>query len=187
MSTVIEELLVDRSRHWTLEELDALPRDGRRREILDGILYVSPMPRRKHQRVLGEVFYHFRQWEGLHGGQAYVAGLEVDLVDGSHLEPDVAFLVPGREVTADVRSLIDAPDLVVEVSSPSTKRYDAGLKRERYAAHGVREYWIVDLDAEAVLVYRGGVGTPDRHKRGTAFSSVLLPGLVLDVDDLLDA
>ena len=179
-----EQLVVDASRRWTLDDLWGFPRDGHRREIIDGVLYVSPLARLRHQRVTIKFGRRLGEWEDVHGGQVY-PGLNVDLPDGSHLEPDVVFLAPGNEVYEDVLGISDAPDIVVEVSSPSTRRYDLGDKREEYARHGVGEFWFADLDEDAVLVFPGGCGEPRRFGRGDVLTSDRLPGLALDVDDLL--
>lgn len=188
MATAITEYIgeveVDRSRHWALADLDALPDDSRRREIVRGVLYVTPVARRYHQRVVFRFTYCLGTWEEEHGGQVY-PGVEVNLPEGSHLEPDVAYLVPGHEILDDIRGLAASPDIVVEVSSRSTKRYDLGDKRDLYAEQGVGELWFVDLDAGEVLVFTQGRGEPARYGTGERFTSQLLPSLVLDVDALL--
>ena len=179
-----EALVVDASRRWTLDDLWGFPDDGLRREIIDGVLYVSPLARLRHQRVVIKFGRRLGEWEDVHGGQVY-PGLNVDLPSGSHLEPDAVFLAPGNEVYDDALGITDAPDVAVEVSSPSTRRYDLGDKREEYARHGVGEFWFADLDEDAVLVFPGGRGEPRRFERGDVLTSDLLPGLELDVDDLL--
>jgi Uma2 family endonuclease len=113
--------------------------------------------------------------------------LNVDLPTASHLEPDVAFFAPGHEVWRDALLPEASPDIVVEVSAPSTRRYDLGVKREEYAAHGVGEFWFVDLDEQLVLVFSDGVNEPVRYARGEAVTTELLPGFTLPVDNVLAA
>lgn len=78
----------------------------------------------------------------------------------------------------------------VEVSSPSTRSYDLGVKRERYAAAGAPEFWFVDLEADQVRVWAtssGGYGQHAVHGRGEVITTDLLPGLAVDIDDVLAA
>ena len=114
------------SRLYTLDDLWDFPDDGQRRELIDGVLYVTAAARTRHQWVVGYLTYIFWDWIEHHGGQVF-PGCNVDFAPDTHFEPDIAFLRPGREV-GDVLSLLEPPDLVVEVSSPSTKRYDLGIK-----------------------------------------------------------
>ncbi len=169
----------------TRADLDELPDDGHRYEIIDGRLFVSPLARVRHQRVVAQIVHRLMQWTDEHGGSVY-PGVNVDLADDTHLEPDVVYAV--NEDTSGL-ALEFAPELVVEISSPSTKRFDAGAKKDRYAAEGAREFWVVDLDRDEISRFtlrpRGGYGPAAVHRRGETFAVGVLDGLVLDVDDLL--
>ncbi|MDP9405894.1 MAG: Uma2 family endonuclease [Actinomycetota bacterium] len=171
---------------YTVDDLWDFPDDGKRRELIDGVLYVTPMARSRHQRVVGWLTYRLAAWVEEHGGDVF-PGVNVDLDERTHLEPDVAFVRPGRDV-GDVLSLHEPPDLVVEVSSPSTKSYDVGVKRDRYADAGAPEFWFVDLDRDTVLVSRqtdAGYADPVTYARGDVIRTEVAPGLVIDVDDIL--
>lgn len=171
---------------YTLDDLWDFPDDGQRRELIDGVLYVTPLARARHQLVVFELVYPFGGWTKRHGGQVF-PGCNVDLERGTHLEPDVVFLRPGREV-GDVLSLTEPPDLVVEVSSPSTKRYDLGVKRDRYAQYGIPEFWFVDLDGDVILVCvltEGGYAETVIYRRGDVIHTQVMPGLEIHVDDVL--
>lgn len=173
---------------YSLSDLWELPDDGRRRELVGGVLYVTPRPRTRHQQVVLRLGCRLLEWADVHGGQVF-PGVNVDPDEATHFEPDVAVLRPGREVD-DVLSLTRPPDLVVEVSSPSTRDYDLGVKRERYVAAGASEFWFVDLEADQVLVWTasgGGYGPPAVHDRREVVTPDLLPGLAVDVDDVLAA
>ncbi len=173
-------------RHYTVADLDDFPDDGQRREIIDGVLYVTPAARVRHQWVVGEIFARLHEWTTTHGGYV-LPGANVDIV-GAHLEPDVVLLAPGRVLT-DTVSITDAPELVVEVSSPSTKAYDMGPKRARYAREATAEFWFVDLDRDVVLVSRLAgerwYGEPESFRPGDMLTTPLLPGLVLPVAEVL--
>ena len=140
------------------------PDDGLRHELLDGEHFVSPTPRIPHQRISQRLSFAMTAFVGEHGlGEVFVAPLDVILSEHDVLEPDLLFVSEARrEILQDwVRG---APDLVVEVLSPSTRSRDLGIKRRIYRDRGVREYWIVDPDAEAVEICRFGsdaAGRPD--------------------------
>jgi Uma2 family endonuclease len=171
---------------YTVEDLWDCPDDGKRRELIDGVLYVTPMARTRHQLVIGWLTHRFGEWVEAHGGQIF-PGVNVEFDQHTHLEPDLAVLAPGRE-TGDVYSLVEAPDLVVEVSSPSTKSYDLGVKRERYAQERAAEFWFVDLDAETVAVSvltDAGYAKPRIHGHGAAIEPTRLPGMRIELDDIL--
>jgi len=108
------------------------------------------------------------------------------------VEPDVAFVGPERvALLRDERYIDVAPDLVVEVSSPSTRRLDLIRKRALYEREGVPEYWFVDLDADQVDVHRlddsGAYGTPTSLGRADALTCMAAPSFELPVGDVLDA
>lgn len=179
---------VDAGSRYTLSDVYTFPDDGKRREIIDGVLYVTPEARVRHQLIVGWLTYRFVGWTQQNGGYVF-PGVNVDLDEGTHLEPDVAVVGPGREL-GDLLALQDAPELVVEVSSSSTKSYDTGLKRARYAAAGVEEHWFVDLDEDvvsvSVLQKSGRYGEPVSYGSGHTITSHALRGLAIDVDELLD-
>jgi Uma2 family endonuclease len=176
---------VDTTRPYTVAEVYKLPADGCRYELLDGVLQVTPLARRRHQRIILKVAYRLEQWAEQHGGTLY-PGVNVDLDDRTHFEPDVAY---SRSDDTSGLAFTDAPDLVVEVSSLSTKRFDRGAKKDRYALAGAAEFWLVDLDADVIEQYVLSEAAPPAppavHHRGATFTSRLFSGLVLDVDDLL--
>jgi Uma2 family endonuclease len=179
---------VDAETRYTLDDLWDFPDDGQRRELIDGVLYVTPAPRSRHQRVVGWLTHRFAAWVEEHGGDVFPT-VNVDLDEGTHFEPDVAFVRPGRPV-GDVLSLLEPPDLVIEVSSPSTKRYDLGVKRDRYGKEGAGEFWFVDLDTDTILVSvlaGRAYAEPAAYRRGDRIAVGVAPGLRIDVDDILGA
>lgn len=164
----------------TRADLDDFPDDGRRRELLDGVLYVSPLARLDHQRVVGRLTTTLMNWIDAGGHGEVFPGANVDLGEDSHLEPDVVWT--SRDGASGL-GFDTAPDLVVEVLSPGTRRFDRGRKKDRYLASGCRECWIVDTEARTIEVFHAdGV---DTHADGDVFTSLLLPGLSLVVTDLL--
>lgn len=129
-----------RGEAFTRADLDAMPDDGRRHELIDGVLVVTPAPGLGHQRVIGELYTLLRQAcpDGL---EVLLSPFDVALSDDTVLEPD---LLVARTRDFTLRDLPVPPLLAVEVLSPSTRRVDQTLKRARLEAAGCPSYWLVD-------------------------------------------
>jgi Uma2 family endonuclease len=138
-------------RVWTREEVLALPDDGNRYELVDGILLVSPSPRYLHQRAVGVLFRHLDAYLVAHPfGTAMTSPADLDLRTSQVMQPDVFVLdgVGDREWKT-----VGVPLLVAEVLSPSYEEYDREIKRRRFQRSGVPIYWIVDVDHEVFEVW----------------------------------
>lgn len=172
----------------TYDDLATMPDDNLRRELIAGELFVSPAPSRPHQECAGELFVWLRQWCRRHGAKVYLAPTDVLFGADTVLEPDLLVVRPERvALLRDERFVEVAPDLVVEVSSPSTRAYDLLRKRRAYEQHGVAEFWFVDLDARRIEVYRlgeSGYGPPELVEAGGTVASQVLEGLRVPVDEL---
>ncbi|HMD83811.1 MAG TPA: Uma2 family endonuclease [Terriglobia bacterium] len=139
---------------YTHADLLQMPDDGKRREIIDGELYVTPSPINYHQMILFNLTMAFGKFLETHPlGKLRFAPLDVILSEHDVLEPDLLLVLnEHKDVLQDwVRG---APDLVIEILSPTTEARDRGIKLKAYARYGVREYWIVDPVAQVVEVYR---------------------------------
>ena len=170
----------------TYADLLHTPDDGQRYEIIEGDLYVSPAPIPKHQEVSGRLYIEFHGWVTPRGlGKIYFAPLDVLLTDHDIVEPDLVFIAQDRLDIVQDKFVLGAPDILVEVLSPSTRARDERLKANLYARAGVREYWIVDPDRAAIRVYALADGAyrlvlnqDDRAR------SVVLPGFDVDTGAL---
>ncbi|NJM07259.1 Uma2 family endonuclease [Candidatus Gracilibacteria bacterium] len=139
------------SGHWTYADYAALPDDGLRYELIEGVLFMAPAPGTAHQgasaRLLTYLMTHV-EFAGL--GRVFAAPIDVELAPETVVQPDVlVILQANRDIIAPSR-IIGVPDLIVEIASPSTAGYDRREKQDAYAAAGVREYWIVDPAAQTV-------------------------------------
>lgn len=163
--------------------------DGHRYQVVDGVLVMSPTPNRRHQYIvlhLGLLLAPFVEREGL--GEVAIAPLDVVLKaerPAVVVQPDVMFVSRARRDLLTPANIQGAPDLVVEVLSPGTVRMDMGRKQALYAAHGVREYWVVPYEFDRIEVRTLGVesrfGKPQIFEPGDRLTTPLLPGLELDV------
>jgi Uma2 family endonuclease len=171
-------------RPMTLEEFDALPESNRPIQLIDGNLIVAPSAGRLHQRLLlaiGSALYTFLQGRP-ELGEVYQAPFDVQFPGVNVFQPDVMFFARAHLYRLTDKRALGAPDLVVEILSPSTARYDTGKKREVYARFGVTELWIVDPPHRSVTVYLLDQD-PDRPLRvltsNDALRTDLLPGFAL--------
>jgi Uma2 family endonuclease len=172
----------------TYQDLERFPEDNLRRELIDGELIVTAAPATRHQRVVLELGSRFLAYAKQHGGQAYVAPTDVFFSDTNVVEPDVLFVTADHETRVEERFIRSSPDIVVEVSSPSTRRLELKRKKDLYARFGVPEYWYVDLDAERIEVYRlteGRYPVPELLETDAASTSPLLPELEIPVAEIL--
>lgn len=138
---------------WTLDELDRLPDDGNKYELVRGELFVTPAPSPAHERiaaVLSELLTHYVHARGI--GRVFHPR-SVVRAQGSEVEPDIMV----REWTAAIPAKWEdapLPLLVVEISSGVTGRRDRGPKRDFYVDLGIPDYWIVDGRARTIRVIR---------------------------------
>ena len=137
---------------WRYEDLFALPEDGRRYEIIEGTLIELPRVSWAHASVVANLLPIFgRIAQGL-GGKIVTAPLDVFFPGADPVQPDILVVLPDGKARPSRRGLDGAPDLVVEVISPSHRGHDLLTKRSLYAQAGVREYWLIDPDARRIDV-----------------------------------
>ncbi|MFP4063605.1 MAG: Uma2 family endonuclease [Halochromatium sp.] len=167
-----------------------------RYELIDGVAYLmAPAPTLDHQDIVGEVYYQLRQALGDRPCRAYVSPVDVrlpkadeadDVID-TVVQPDV--LVVCDAAKTDRRGIRGAPDLAVEVLSPSTASHDQVRKLRVYERAGVREYWLVHPIDRVLTIYRldqGGYGKPDVFELGGETRVGVLEDVVIRWDRLLE-
>lgn len=142
----------------TWDHVQQLPDDGNRYEAIAGELYVTPAPSVRHQTISKRLLLaliHVLEEPG--HGDVWHAPIGVHFPGtGEGVQPDILFVSKARRGIVAPAELKGAPDLVVEILSPTTARRDTGLKRLLYERQGVAQYWIVDPEARAVDVWRFG-------------------------------
>jgi Uma2 family endonuclease len=179
------------STKFTYEDLEAIPPDRNRYEIVDGELFVTPAPIPLHQRIVGNLFgwlwQHVRQQRL---GEVFVAPLDVVFGAGTALEPDLIFISRTRLHIIGDKNLTGPPDLVVEVLSESTARLDRDVKPKQYALYGVPEFWLIDPVGKTVQIFRlreGAYELAARLSYKDNLESPLFPGLRLPVSSLWES
>jgi Uma2 family endonuclease len=170
----------------TYDDFVQFPDDRKRHEIIDGEHYVTPSPRPRHQVILGNLHLVIASWlEANPIGRLYLSPLDVVMSNVDVVEPDLLYLSNERAlaVLTDI-NVRGVPELLVEITSPGTRKRDDGIKRRLYERAGVTEYWIVDPEVDRLRVYRRDGDTFGRaielsREHGDVLTSPLLPGLEL--------
>lgn len=175
----------------TYDHLARYPQDDHlRRELIAGELYVSPSPVVRHQRSVSVIMVALHRHTEAYGGLALPAPMNVVFAADTVVEPYIVFLGPDTAARFDNARFIDVvPDLLVEVSSPTTRRLDLVKKRNLYERERVAEYWFVDLEADQVDVYRldgkGRYGLPTTLSPGDTLTCLAAPDVALAVTEAL--
>ena len=144
----------------TYDDFLLFPDDGQRHELIDGEHYVTPSPHVKHQAVSGNLHFMIRSWLEQHPvGRIFYAPFDVVFTNVDVVEPDLLYLSDERATRfLTEKHVTGAPDLVIEIGSPGTRKRDETIKRRLYERTGVPEYWVVDPLGETIRVYRNQDG-----------------------------
>ncbi len=177
---------MEQLRPYTCDDLMKMPEDDVRREIIDGVLFVSPSSDWWHQKLVLRVHGLFER-AGAGIGEASVAPLDVRLTDYDSVQPDVLFIRSDRMhiLSADGR-ITGAPDIVVEVVSRTSASHDRVRKVALYARSGVPEYWILDYRDRSFAIHelRDGRYHAIPAESDGRLRSRVLPDLALSAEDL---
>ena len=172
---------------FTYEDYCNAPED-RRYELHDGDLILVPSSKEQHQRASLDIATELMLFARRTGvGKVYIAPFDIVFSDNDVVQPDVIFVSNDRLgiITAD--NIQGAPDLVVEVLSPSTAHRDRTFKRSLYARHGVTEFWLVDPDArtiEVLLLDVNGYDIAGTFGAGETLTSPTITDFTLNIDDI---
>lgn len=174
---------------WTYTDYAALPEDGHSYEVVNGVLYMSPSPNVEHQRIakmIVAVLSRCVEHTGL--GEVFQSPLDVELSTGNVVQPDVFVLLNEHSDRIMETHIVGAPDLVVEIASPSTARHDLSKKLDAYARASVPEYWIVTPGSKTVevLVLEDGLySSLGLFRGGVVLPSRIVPNLSVRVEQFL--
>ena len=180
------------STRLTAEEYFALPPTEKRTQLIDGEIVVTEASLR-HQRITLELARVLTNWlrENPGHGEAGIP-VNVHLDDYNVFAPDVWWVPEESRPDRDAKGIVGPPALAVEVRSPSTWRFDVGAKRATYERLGLRELWLVDIEANSVLVYRRSATEAERFdvalelEAGEVLTTPLIPGFSLVLAELFE-
>jgi Uma2 family endonuclease len=185
------EVITGERRRITAEAFFALPETNLPAELIDGIILQMTAPELDHQDTTGNFFFLLKLLSQEIGGKAYIAPVNVEFDEYNVPQPDVLWLAPDSKCKPDGKKrLVGAPDLIIEVLSPSTARKDKTDKFLLYEKYGVREYWLTDPSRQQVEVWRLGdtqymlVGTFGADE---SFVSIVLNGKQIDLKTVFEA
>lgn len=172
---------------FTYEDYKSLPYSERERfELLEGELIPAPSPETIHQRILRRLGFRLVAFvEEQHAGEVFYAPYDVVLSGEEVVQPDLLYVSPERQRFITRENLQGAPDLAVEILSPTTAQKDRAYKRKLYAKYGVQEYWIVAPEEETIEVLmlgRRGYERAGLYKKHEQLTSPLLIGLQIPLD-----
>lgn len=181
------ELPIPEKERYTYEDYAQLP-EGAPYELICGELVMTPSLSAEHQRVLRRLSWSIQQYiDENEPGEIFFAPMDVYFSEEDTPQPDLIFVAQDRLDIIGVQKIEGAPDLIVEVLSPSTAYRDLTTKKRLYEQHGVKEYWTVDPEQHTVEIFENTEEGFLQHARvvekGTA-TSKLLDGFSIDLDDL---
>ena len=159
--------------------------EGERWELIDGELIMAAAPNTEHQAIQVETGAPLWVFVGERGlGRVFFSPTDVVLSDTDTVQPDLIFVSQEREHIITRANIQGAPDLVVEILSPSTARRDWNEKLDLYARHGVKEYWLISPEYRMIWVFVLGNGTFEeagRYGEDDTLASPALPGFSLSL------
>jgi Uma2 family endonuclease len=181
----MEGLTILTDRRYTYEDYLKLD-DGRDYEVVGGKLVMVPRPGPRHQKIVSRLVTVLEGY--LRQNRAGELYLDVDVLFGDQVvSPDLVIILKDRLSIVQETNISGAPDLVVEVLSPSTAKYDRKEKSQLYYAGGVQEYWLVDPSLQLVEVFVRGEKDWNRsgiYDEGETLVSPLLPGLEIELKNI---
>lgn len=172
---------IKREKIYTIDDIYALP-DGERAELMDGQIYYMAPTSRTHQRLVSKLNQNIANYIDSHNGdcEVFPAPFAVFLNkdDFNYVEPDISVICDSSKM--DEKGCHGAPDWIIEIVSPSSKRVDYYTKLFKYRSAGVREYWIVDPAKEQVMVYRFEKETMEEYSFGKDVPVGIYEGFSID-------
>ena len=140
---------------YTVKDILSLPQ-GVRAELINGEMYMMAPPSSRHQKILSEICWKVKDYIKKKGGKCETMpapfGVFLEENDENYVEPDISVICDTDKIQED--GCHGAPDWIIEIISPSSRKLDCFIKQEKYRKAGVREYWIVDPQTAVIRVYR---------------------------------
>lgn len=169
----------------TIQDIYSLP-DGQRAELIDGQIYMMAPPTRRYQRITVELSTIINNYIKKQNGTC-----EVDIApfavflnadDNNYVEPDISVICSHEKLTD--KGCTGAPDWIIEIVSPGSRRMDYYTKLFKYRTAGVREYWIVDPDKNRVMVYTFESDDTEEYTFSDSVKAGIFDDLVIDFNSI---
>ncbi len=170
---------------YTINDIYSLP-DGKRAELIDGQIYYMAPPTRNHQRIVGELFATIREYIKQNNGtcETYISPFAVFLHKDNinYVEPDISIICDPNKLTD--KGCFGAPDWIIEIVSPGSRRMDYYTKLFKYRTAGVREYWIVDPEKNRILVYNFELENTEDYTFADSIKAGIYNDLLINFSDI---
>lgn len=167
---------------YTIDDIYALP-DGERAELIDGKMYYMALPSRTHQKISGKLHQAIANYIDSKNGncEVYAAPFAVFLNKDNfnYVEPDISVICDPSKL--DEKGCCGAPDWIIEIVSPSSRKMDYYKKLFKYRTAGVREYWIVDPDKNAIMVYNFEADNMEEYVFGEEIPVGIYPNFTMKI------
>ena len=169
----------------TTDDIYALP-EGTRAELIDGQIYYMAPPTRRHQEIAGALYRKIADYIDSRKGacKTYIAPFAVFLNedDKNYVEPDISVICNLNKLTD--KGCVGAPDWIIEIVSPGSRRMDYFTKLFKYRTACVREYWLVDPDKNRITVYNFEIEDTSEYSFSDSVTSGIYPDLFIDFSKL---
>jgi len=170
---------------YTIDDIYALP-DGERAELLDGQIYYMSPPGTNHQRLVREFTYQIENYIRDNHGECEIFpapfAVFLEKNNKNYVEPDISVICDKNKITT--QGCQGAPDWVIEIVSPSSRKMDYYKKLFKYRTAGVREYWVVDPDKEVIIVYSFEQDNMEEYLIGEEIPAGIYDGLLIKLPDI---
>ena len=170
---------------YTIEDIYALP-EGERAELIDGQIFYLATPSTRHQRIVSKLNQKIANYIDVHGGDCEVFpspfAVFLNNDDINYVEPDISVICDQSKLTD--KGCNGAPDWIIEIVSPSSKRMDYLIKLFKYRNAGVKEYWIVDSEKDRITVYNFVHDTIEEYALGDDVPAGIYEDFSIKVSDM---
>jgi Uma2 family endonuclease len=176
--------MIDKTRLTAVQFFPLQAAADERLELIDGEIVVAATPIPDHQLVIMRLIKRLQQIEDTFGGLTIATPLEIHFDEANIFQPDLVWLAPNSRCKIGAKRFEGAPELIIEVLSPSSVRHDKATKFAVYERHGVNEYWIVDVANQSIDVWTlrdGQYARQGSYAPGDTFTSAVLGGADVDV------
>ncbi|WP_339788917.1 Uma2 family endonuclease [uncultured Imperialibacter sp.] len=186
-NTTMEGLVINRTKEWTASDYQLLGESAAPCQLIDGELFMSPSPTPEHQRVVRRLFKILDSFAAS-AGEVFFSPIDLYVDDRNVFQPDLIYIAESNANAFTTKGVEKAPDLIVEIISPSNSYVDRYTKKKAYLEMGVKEYWIVDPANQTLEVFSDDLDVVDKPSfflsQSGIVSSRVIPMLKFNLEDI---